>query len=88
MMDPERLLDRSSHIVLHAWITTYLSEPAGRPGVDLLTFSTQLGEQASRLRESAIALRAALEKMRIANEKLAERMAAHQAFFAKYKSTQ
>jgi hypothetical protein len=86
MMDPDRLLDRSSHIVLHAWITVYLAGPSGQTRPDLLAFSTQLESQAGKLRESALQLRAALEKMRLANEKLAARMAEHKAFFAKYKS--
>ena len=37
-----------------------------------------------RLARSAADLAAALEKMRIANAKLALRMAEHKAFFAKY----
>ncbi len=85
MTDPDSLQEHATHIVLHAWIAAYLAEgvqrePA-RPTASLL-----LSSQAQRLRESAIALQAALEKMRAANEKLAARMAEHKAFFAKYEA--
>jgi len=38
------------------------------------------------LQESAAQLAAALERMRVANAKLAARMAEHRAFFAKYQT--
>jgi hypothetical protein len=85
MMDPDELHGHASHIVLHAWITVYLGARTAA-GTDLATFSTNLNMQASRLRESAVQLQAALEKMRAANEKLAQRMAEHKAFFAKYQT--
>ena len=86
MMDPEQLHDHASHIILHAWIATYLSGREAGTQANLATLSTQFQAQAGRLRESAILLQAALEKMRIANEKLALRMAEHKAFFAKYRT--
>jgi hypothetical protein len=87
MMDPRKLQETMTHIVLHAWVDAYTSGRY-RPAADLGTFSVQISEQATRLRESAVQLQAALEKMRIANEKLALRMAEHKAFFAKYQTPQ
>ncbi len=86
MMDPQRLQDDASHILLHAWVTLYLSGPAVGASTDLTALSTRLEAQAGKLRESAAQLAAALEKMRIANAKLAARMAEHKAFFAKYQA--
>jgi hypothetical protein len=84
MMDPEELHDHVSHVVLHAWVSLYLS--GGGASARRLALATDFQAQAIRLRESAIQLQAALEKMRIANEKLASRMAEHKAFFAKYQT--
>jgi hypothetical protein len=83
MMDPQKFHDDVSHIVLHAWIATYLgASTVGRPA----TLSNSLQAQANKLQESAAQLAIALEKMRIANAKLAARMAEHRAFFAKYQA--
>jgi len=82
-MDPQKLHDEISHIVLHAWIATYLgARTAGGP----TSLSSSLQAQTSKLQESAAQLAIALEKMRVANAKLAARMAEHRAFFAKYQS--
>jgi len=86
MMDPRKLQETVTHIVLHAWVTEYTSGRDLRPAADLGTFATQIQEQATRLRDSAAQLQTALEKMRLANEKLALRMAEHKAFFAKYQT--
>jgi hypothetical protein len=98
MTDPQRLQDDASHIVLYCWIATYLrandsalSEGASSEGAssaNLDRFSEQFQAQAIRLRESALLLQAALDKMRLANERLAARMAEHKAFFAKYQAPQ
>jgi hypothetical protein len=83
MMDPQKAHDDVMHIVLHAWIATYLgARTKGRPA----TLSSNLQSQAAKLQESAAQLAVALEKMRIANAKLAARMAEHRAFFAKYQA--
>ncbi len=85
MMDPQRLQADASHIVLHAWIEIYLSGKAqANSGPSART--TRLADHASKLQESAAQLAAALEKMRVANAKLALRMAEHKAFFAKYQA--
>ncbi len=93
MTDPQRLQDDASHIVLYCWIATYLrandsasSDTAS--SANLERFSEQFQAQAIRLRESAQLLQAALDKMRLANERLAARMAEHKAFFAKYQAPQ
>lgn len=85
MNDPQQLHDDALHIVLHAWIAAYVrkdrrvrSVRGGDP--------VQLSSQALRLRDSALQLQAALEKMRLANERLASRMAEHKAFFAKFQA--
>jgi len=84
MTDPQKFHDEISHIVLHAWIATYLgARPGGGPTT---TLSSNLQAQASKLQESAAQLAIALEKMRVANAKLAARMAEHRAFFAKYQA--
>lgn len=87
MMNPHDINDDAAHVVLHAWVSLYLSgrytPPAGGDA-DLGQLSTRLGEHATKLQESAAQLAAALEKMRAANAKLALRMAEHKAFFAKY----
>jgi hypothetical protein len=85
MIDPEQLQHQASYIVLHAWVATYRAAARDGSSPDPAAFSAQLQTQAGKLRDSAVALQAALEKMRIANERLAARMAAHKAFFAKYK---
>jgi hypothetical protein len=79
-MDPQKFHDDVSHIVLHAWIATYLrprTTRAPRPAFQ---------NSQSKLQESAAQLAVALEKMRIANARLAARMAEHRAFFAKYQT--
>lgn len=86
MTDPQRLQDDASHVLLHAWVTMYLSSATASPNTDLTAISTRLQVQAGKLAESALQLTAALEKMRIANAKLAARMAEHKAFFAKYQA--
>ena len=83
MMDPQKFHDEISHIVLHAWITTYLG---ARTSGGQTTLSRNLQHQTTKLQESAAQLAIALEKMRIANAKLAARMAEHRAFFAKYQA--
>jgi hypothetical protein len=88
MMNPHDINDDAAHVVLHSWISLYLSRrytaPAAGGNADIARLSTRLGEHASKLQESAAQLAAALEKMRVANAKLALRMAEHKAFFAKY----
>jgi hypothetical protein len=86
MTDPQRLHDDTLKIVLISIATAYCSGRAGRAAIggDLDTLGTRLESQAGRLARSAADLAAALEKMRIANAKLALRMAEHKAFFAKY----
>jgi hypothetical protein len=86
MIDPDELHELASHIILHAWVHQYLRGRRVRSSADLAQFSTRLNEQGIKLRESALALQEALEKMRVANEKLAARMAEHRAFFAKYQT--
>jgi len=86
MLDPDELHDHVSHIVLHAWVTLYLSGRGTEARPDLAAFSSNLQIQAHKLRESAAQLQIALEKMRVANEKLAVRMAEHKAFFANYQA--
>ncbi len=93
MTDPERLQDDASHIVLYCWIATYLrgndsASADGASPANIERFSEQFQAQAIRLRESALLLQAALDKMRLANERLAARMAEHKAFFAKYQAPQ
>ena len=85
MTDPQKLHTAASHIVLHAWVATYLAGRSTVAGGQVTTLSTQLQIQAGKLNESALQLAAAIEKMRIANAKLAQRMAEHKAFFAKYR---
>lgn len=87
MMDPEKLLADASHVVLFAWVATYLGSSAAAKA-DPQTLSVRFSDQTLRLRESALQLQLALEKMRLANEKLAARMAEHKAFFAKYKTAE
>jgi hypothetical protein len=83
MMNPQKFQDEISHIVLHAWIATYLgARTIGGP----TSLSSNLQAQTTRLQESAAQLAIALEKMRAANAKLAARMAEHRAFFAKYQT--
>jgi hypothetical protein len=86
MMDPQKFHAELSHIVLHAWIATYLR--AQTKGADRrpATLSNNLQQQSVKLQESAAQLAAALERMRVANAKLAARMAEHRAFFAKYQT--
>ncbi len=86
MTDPQQPHDDALHVVLHAWITTYLRTVSTETGAAREHFSGRLSTQAVRLRESALLLQAALEKMRIANERLATRMAEHKAFFSKYQA--
>jgi hypothetical protein len=86
MQNPPKLQADALHIVLHAWVATYLCARTTASNGAATTLSTDLQTQAGKLRESATALQAALEKMRIANEKLALRMAEHKAFFAKYQT--
>jgi hypothetical protein len=86
MMDPQKLHDDISHILLHAWIATYLGAQSTAAGAARTAFPSGLRAQTSKLQESAVQLAAALEKMRIANAKLAARMAEHRAFFAKYQT--
>ena len=50
---------------------------------DPKTDPKQLSEQSQKLRDAALNLKIALEKMRVANQKLAERMAEHKHFFEK-----
>ncbi len=85
MYDPFNVEDHVAHIILHAWVNAYLTD---RPwnGARISHYSAKFEEQSAKLRDSAIALQAALEKMRAANEKLAQRMAEHKAFFAKYQN--
>ena len=86
MLDPQRLLDDASHAILHAWVASYV-QPGRAVRAKLVdSYSEQFQTQATRLRESAILLQAALEKMRLANERLAARMAEHRAFFTKYQA--
>jgi hypothetical protein len=85
-MDPQKLQDETSHIVLHGWIAVYLGGAKTAPAADLGALSTRLVGQAARLQETAAQLAIALEKMRAANAKLALRMAEHKAFFAKYRT--
>jgi hypothetical protein len=82
-MDPQKFHDEISHIVLHAWIAAYLG--AGTSGGSTAPASN-LQAQTTKLQESAAQLAVALEKMRVANAKLAARMAEHRAFFAKYQA--
>jgi hypothetical protein len=88
MMNPHHINDDAAHVILHAWTSLYLSgrytAPAAGGTADVARLSKRLGEHASKLQESAAQLAAALEKMRVANAKLALRMAEHKAFFAKY----
>ncbi len=86
MMDPQKLHDDISHIVLHAWIAAYLGAGSTGAGNARTAFPNAFQAQQSKLQESAAQLAAALEKMRIANAKLAARMAEHRAFFAKYQA--
>jgi hypothetical protein len=83
MIDPQKFHDEISHIVLHAWIATYLG---ARTGSGPAALSSNLQAQTTKLQESAAQLAIALEKMRVANAKLAARMAEHRAFFAKYQT--
>jgi DNA anti-recombination protein RmuC len=85
MTDPQKLHADATHLVLHAWVMAYLGGRAATANGDTTTLATQLQTQAGKLRESTEQLAAALEKMRIANAKLAQRMAEHKAFFAKYR---
>lgn len=88
MSDPQRLHDELSTIVLHAWTAVYLAgEPTAKTG-RIPVVSSRLEDHAAKLQESAAQLAAALEKMRVANAKLALRMAEHKAFFAKYRPQQ
>jgi len=84
MMDPQKIHNDVSHIVLHAWVTMYLAAPAAAANGNLTALSSRLHTQASKLQASAEQLASAVEKMRVANAKLAQRMAEHKAFFAKY----
>jgi hypothetical protein len=87
MLDPQKLQDETTHIVLHGWIAAYLGGAKAAPAAaDLGALSTRLVGQAARLQETAAQLAIALEKMRTANAKLALRMAEHKAFFAKYRT--
>ncbi len=88
MMNPDSIHDDAMHTVLHAWVTVYLRAGSSGVATALEPLSAQLQTQAVRLRESAVLLQAALEKMRLANERLAARMAEHKAFFAKYQAPQ
>ncbi len=85
MLDPQPLHTEASHVVLHSWVAVYLRTGRGAGAIGTSASET-LAAQAHRLRESAILLQAALEKMRIANERLAARMAEHKSFFAKYQT--
>jgi hypothetical protein len=85
MTDPQNLQDQATHVILHAWITRYLAGRASISDGDAAALAKRLHLQAGKLNDSAIALAAALEKMRAANAKLAQRMAEHKAFFAKYR---
>jgi hypothetical protein len=88
MPNPKKIQADATLIVLHAWVQTYfVRRAAGAPG-NVTSLSSQLQTQAGRLQESAIQLAAAVEKMRLANAKLAQRMAEHKAFFAKYQRPQ
>lgn len=86
MMNSDSIHDDAMHTLLHAWVTVYLRSRGSQVAESLEPLSTQLQSQAVRLRESAVLLQAALEKMRLANERLAARMAEHKAFFAKYQA--
>jgi hypothetical protein len=88
MLDPQKLQDDAAHVVIHAWISLYLAGHAGGAQVDLSALSSRLNNHAQKLQESAGQLASALEKMRMANAKLALRMAEHKAFFAKYQPPQ
>jgi hypothetical protein len=86
MIDPQKLNDDATHVVLHAWITVYLADRSTTSAADLGAGAARLAGHSARLQESAAQLASALEKMRAANAKLALRMAEHKAFFAKYQT--
>jgi hypothetical protein len=86
MIDPQKFHTEVSQIVLHAWIATYLQAPTIGADRRPATIANQLHQQSAKLQESAAQLAAALERMRVANAKLAARMAEHRAFFAKYQT--
>lgn len=92
MTDPDRIQDDAVNVVLHAWIAAYLHAETSTAAANIDAaagagaFAGQFAAQAARLRESALLLQAALDKMRLANERLAARMAEHKAFFAKYQA--
>ncbi len=88
MFDRQKLYDELSTILLHAWTAVYLArEPRVKPD-RIPVISSRLEDHAAKLQESAAQLAAAVEKMRVANAKLALRMAEHKAFFAKYRPQQ
>ncbi len=88
MTDPQKLHVEISSIVLHAWTEAYLADAKTGTSNGLTALASRLENHAAKLSDSAAQLAAALEKMRIANAKLALRMAEHKAFFAKYRPAQ
>ncbi len=86
MTDPMSAYEEALNTVLHAWVTTYLDSARTPTVEDLAAIANRFERHAHRLRESAVVLEAALEKMRRANERLAARMVEHKQFFEGYRN--